>query len=125
MKYKAGDKKEYDGRTFFYCDSPFHRNCMRWHTHPTDKCRTRERWLKKKQDGNLEIKDEALVIVSEENELNTSAAPNSTNSGSTSSTASSNPSDIQALLASAMNLVQDNGVPRDHIVDAINHISDS
>ena len=83
--------------------------------------------MKKKEDGPLEIKDEpASANISEENEAcNASAVSDSENSADTSSTAASNPTDIQALLASAMNLVQDNDVLRDHIVDAINHISDA
>ena len=48
----------------------------------------------------------------------------SDNSVETSSTLSSNLADIQALFASAINLVKDNDVLRYHIVDAINVISD-
>ena len=123
-----GDKKDFKGRTYFFCDCPFHRNRMRWHTHPTDKCRTRARWLKKKEDGNLNTQDDnsASAHISEENEAYDSTAGDATSNDSiaTASSLSSNPTDIQALLASAMNLVQDNDVLRDHIVDAINVISD-
>ena len=121
-------KKEFQGRTYFFCNYTFHRNRSRWHTHPTDKYRTRTRWLKKKEDGALEPKDEnqASANISEENEAYDANANDSTSDNlvETSSTLSSNPSDIQALLASAMNLVKDNDVLRDHIVDAINVVYD-
>ena len=42
-KYKVRYKKEFSGRTYFFCDCTFHRNRLRWHTHPADKCRIRAR----------------------------------------------------------------------------------
>ena len=84
-KYKVGDKKEFDGRTYFFCDCPFHRNRLRWHTHPADTCRTRARWLKKKEEGTIEVKDEPSANVSEENAAyNASAVSDSETSADTS-----------------------------------------
>lgn len=100
---------------------------MRWHSHPTDKCHTRACWLKKNEDGILDQKDEspASAKISEENEAydTTAGDSNSDNPINTHSTLSSNPTNIQALLASAMNLVKDNNVLQDHIVDTINAIA--
>ena len=102
---------------------------MRWHTHPTNKCRIRAKWLKKKDDGNPNHDDAtpASAHISEENMVHnaTTGDSPSVEPVDTTSTPSSNPTDIQALLASAMNLVNDNDVLRDHIVDAINVISDA
>jgi len=33
VKYKLGDTKIFNGVTFHFYNYPFHRNCLKWHTH--------------------------------------------------------------------------------------------
>ena len=49
VKYKVGDTKDFNGQTFYFCDAPWHKNKIKWHTHPADLCRVRKNWLKKKE----------------------------------------------------------------------------
>ena len=39
-KYKVGDSKTFNEKTFYFCDCPFHQNKVKWHTHTAQKCRT-------------------------------------------------------------------------------------
>jgi hypothetical protein len=48
--YKVGDSKTWNNTTWYHCDCPTHRDKVKWHTHPTDTCRTRQRWKKGKSD---------------------------------------------------------------------------
>ena len=84
--------------------------------------------MKNKEEGKLGANDNsnAAAHMSEENKAYSATATvtNSDSSIDTSSTLSSNSTRIQTLLVSAMNLVQDNDVLRDHIVDGINVIAE-
>ena len=93
---------------------------MKWHTHEPEKCCTHIRWLKQKEgnksrtDGNTDnianlASDETLPPAppDDENPSPPEASP-----------------DVQALLASALNLVKDNDMLRDHIATALNATAD-
>ena len=121
IKYKVGDKKDHEGTTFFFCDCPLHKNKLKWHTHHPDKCRIRNKWLKEKTSPGTTPPD-ASANLSEENDA---YGNSSTVSEDTSELTPPNiTSDVQALLASALNLCGDNDVLRDSIADAINNASD-
>ena len=109
--YKLGDKKDFTGKTFYFCDCPNHKNNAHWHPHPHNECRTRQRWLKKTSNKSVEanLVEREDTIDTDEPEV---ADPiQSDNQG------------IQALLASALNMVQDDHVVRDAICDALNSLS--
>jgi len=97
-------------------------NRLKWHTHSPEKCCTKLCWLKNKDGKSDGDKSNAATAnVSDENDAydtsdGTKDEPNSNDFSSN----PSNPSDLQALLASAMNLVSDNDVLKDHIADALN-----
>ena len=111
VKYKIGDSKEFNGKKFYFCDAPIHRDKIKWHTHKTEVCRVRKIWLKKEAEGTADNAPpaEANVTESETETVSTVTPENSVIS-----------TDIHALLASAMNLVTDNNVVRDYIAEAIN-----
>ena len=106
-KYKVGDTKEHVGKTFHYCDAPTHLNKTKWHTHATDSCRVRKFWIKSKEDN-----DSALANVGD---AESPTPPDNDESVNTES-----PSELVALLASAMNMATDNDVVKDFIANAIN-----
>ena len=125
VKYKVGDSKEFNGKTFYFCDCPLHRNRLKWHTHTVDKCRTRIRWLKTKNGSD----NDNTAHQRERDNANTA------NLGETDDLpvesivdAESSPSlptqDVQALLASALNICGDNDILRDQIATAINTTAD-
>ena len=111
VKYKVGDSKDFNGKTFYFCDAPIHRDKIKWHTHKHDVCRVRKIWIKKEAEGKSDNAPpaEANITEAEEDTVSTVTPENSVNSA-----------DIHALLASAMNLVTDNDVVRDYIAEAIN-----
>ena len=115
VKYKLGDKKDHNGTTFFFCDCPLHKNKLKWHTHHPDKCRLRAKWMKTKSSSDV-VDNDATANVGE-NADSTSVADTSESSSSLNPSTST---DVQALLASAMNLVSDNDVLKDIISDALN-----
>ena len=120
--YKIGDTKEYEGKTFHFCDAPTHRNRIKWHTHPADKCRVRKLWLKSKESSNS---TNALNSNATANNAETITEVNNTEGNNTAAPtdADTHPPNIQALLASALNLVKDNVVIRDYIAEAMNTVS--
>jgi len=68
VPYKVGDTKEWKGTTYHFCDTPNHRGKIHWHTHATADCRTRQRWLAKKQaEANLASEDIAQPPPSDDN----------------------------------------------------------
>jgi len=46
-KYKVGDKKTFNYQTFCFCDSPTHRDKIKWYTHKADDCWVCNKWIKK------------------------------------------------------------------------------
>ena len=52
VKYKIGDNKEFGRQPYFFCNYTLHRNHLRWHTHSSDSCHIRARWIKKNQAGS-------------------------------------------------------------------------
>ena len=111
--YKIGDTKEYEGKTFHFCNAPTHRNRIKWHTHPADKCRVRKLWLKSKESGDV---NEAPNFAATANNAETIIDVDAT----APTNADTQPTNVQALLASALNLVKDNVVARDYIAEAMN-----
>ena len=121
VKYKVGDKKEHAGSTFYFCDCPLHKNKLKWHTHHPEKCRLRNKWIKEKDShGSTPLNASANISVENEAYENPSTVSDDTSDLTSTNIAS----DVQALLASAMNLCGDNDVLRDSIADAINNASD-
>ena len=95
-------------------------NKLKWHTHHPDKCRIRNRWLKKKGSSTTtSTPTNANANISEEN-----GAHNTSNSESTDDTNTTDASvptqDVQDLLANAINLVTNNDVAKDLMCDALN-----
>lgn len=120
-KYKLGDTLNHEGATFHFCDCPLHRNKLKWHTHTPDQCRIRTRWLKGKDSSSPPtVKPDAAAHISEENLAYDASNSTSTDTDTTSIAPVQPTQDVQALLATAMNLVADNGVVKDFICDAIN-----
>ena len=123
-KYNIGNTLDHDGSTFHYCDYPLHRNKLKWHTHHPDQCRICNRWMKDKDSSSSPPADaDAAANISVEN--NVYEAGNLI-SDETSTTSSSKPNqDVQAILATAMNLVTDNDIAKDFICDASNACNDN
>jgi len=48
VKYKVRYNKEFGRKPYFFYDFPLHRNRLRCHTHSSDTCLIRARWIKKK-----------------------------------------------------------------------------
>ena len=48
-KYVIGDEKEFDGKIFYFCDAPNHKDRIKWHTHTSERCRLRKKWLKQNE----------------------------------------------------------------------------
>ena len=46
---KIGDKKKWNGTTFYYCDDKHYFN-VEWHTHTAHSCRTRKWFLQRKEE---------------------------------------------------------------------------
>ena len=103
------------GETYHFCDCPTHRNRLKWHNHTVEECRTRIRWLKKiaTDSTSQEPLDANLGVNADDPAENTM-------DGDTTSDPTADSNNIQALLASAMNLVTGNDVLRDHIAEALN-----
>ena len=89
---------------------------MKWHTHTHDKCRTRERWLEKKS-GENNSGTEANVA---EDNADFEPTPGTDAPPAGTATPPENSSDVQTLLAFAINLVTGNDVLRDQIAEALN-----
>ena len=94
-------------KSFHFCDALIHLKKVKWHTHSADSCRALRCWLKSKEDDDpatTDVGDTENVTPSDTNELDEHDPP----------------FDLTALLASAMNMVIDNGVVKDLITNAIN-----
>ena len=131
--FKVGDTKNVKGTTWYFCDCTNHREQIHWHTFTAEQCRTRKRWLKRQNKINANLanggddKDPGNDATENQNqeetpgidETSTSNCDESRTSSITSGSGSLG-SDVQALLASALNMTQDNHVLRDAIADAIN-----
>ena len=117
QKYKVGDKKDFNGQTFYFCDAPWHKNKIKWHTHTADTCRVRKNWMKQKSKKDDDEKEKGK----DDAEINLA---NSDDASESETDLSSNSTDVTALLASAMNLVPDNVAVRDQIAEALNLIGD-
>jgi len=122
VKHKLGDSKEFNSRTFFFFDCPGHRNCLNWHTHTHEKCRTRIKCLERQGTSSDSTGGAATHLVTDPSSDDSTAT--TTNTPSVTLTATSSLTDetpsVQALLASAMNMVPDNEAVRDMIAEVIN-----
>ena len=131
IQYKVGDTKKVQSTVWHFCDCPNHRGKVHWHTFPADQCRTRNRWIKRQgnatanlangggQDDFNDHDDGKQEEDPEASETASGTADESVNSSITGGSGASS-MNVQALLASALNLTQDNHVLRDAIADAIN-----
>ena len=85
------------------------------------------RWLKKQEDGssNNDETNGATDNISKENEAHDATDNDDTSdSPRDANVPSRNPTDIKALLASAMHLIQSNDVLMKYIYDSLNAIAD-
>ena len=103
--YKLGDTKEWKSNTYYFCDCPFHRNKLKWHTHKPEDCKTRIRWLATK--GNNDSPSPA-ANVAEDADL-----PSDTTSD-----------DPSALLASVLSSLSGNSEAQAFVADAINALKE-
>ena len=113
-KYKIGDSKIHNGKTFYFCDATTHCDKIKWHTHTHIDCRVRKKWLKNKEGGNNDNTPPEANVADVDMEGNDEVINLEDDSNHTS---------LTGLLASVMNLVDDNDVLRDFIVEAINNAS--
>ena len=120
-KYKLGDTQEFNSRTFFFCGCPDHRLGLKWHTHPPTKCKVRIAWLAKQQSASNSVVPSALLVTdqSSDDATATTTATPSVSPTDTSVLTAETPN-LQALLASAMNMVPDNEAVRDMIAEVLN-----
>ena len=123
--YKMGDTKKVKGKTWHYCDCPNHKGGVHWHMFPTKECRTRKRWLKKESEARAKLAGNEGEIPDEvDGSGDTTGTEDSTIPDDTDeSTSTSGDGNVQALLASAFNMTQDNPTLRDAIAEAINAAS--
>ena len=132
-EFKVGDTKTVKGKVWHFCDCPNHKDNVHWHTFSAEQCRTRKKWLKREKeasanlantdkDGTIRDDDDGPDQVQPSDVTETSSRRSDEASSITTGSSSSGP-DVQALLASALNLTQDNHVLRDAIADAINAAS--
>ena len=110
-KYKIGDTKDFKGKTFHYCDTPNHRDRAKWHTHAAADCSVRKKWLRKQDEDGTSGSPGTEVNANEIIESDTTSDDDNDNEPQ---------QDINALLATALNLVTDNDIVRDYIANAIN-----
>ena len=115
--FKVGDTKEWDNQTWYYCDCPNHRNNIHWHTHPTDTCRTRARWLKAQANNKSKVNANVAEESTEEEPQQEKDGQNDDNNTQT------NESNVVGLLAAALSMVGDNEIAKDLIADALNAIN--
>jgi len=124
VKHKLGDSKEFNSMTFYFCDCPDHYNCLKWHTHTHthEKYRTRIKWLERQGTSSNSTGDASAHLGADTSSDNKTATTTNTPSVKPTNTSSLNdetPS-VQALLASAMNIVPDREVIRDMIAEVLN-----
>jgi hypothetical protein len=107
--YKAGNWKTWNNTTWYYCHCPTHRDKVKWHTHPTDTWRTRQRW----KEGKTNIFRAAAIAPTEDKAAEPSAF-----------IADTPTDDITAFLASGMNLTGDNDIACEWIAITDFHATD-
>ena len=93
--FKVGDTKEWKGDTWYFCNCPNHRDCVKWHYHTAPECRTHQKWLND-EDGSAPT---AAIADSDRASTVTYLTDPSTSSDS---------SDITSILASALSLATGN-----------------
>ena len=97
---KVGDSNDWDGHSWYFCDCPNHKEHIKWHTHSTKSCHTHQHWLASKStDATAAVMDDATATTTED----------TTGLLSLTSATNSNPTDISALLASALSLASSSG----------------
>jgi hypothetical protein len=101
VQYKVGDSKVHNGKTFYFCDCPNHRDKLRWHVHPADTCRTRKKWLETgtTYDASAHLADDNSTVLPE--------------------TQPDVDVDVASLLAQALQLSSNNEAVHDYITDAL------
>ena len=117
--YKVGDTKEQDGNMFYYCNSPTHRDCIKWHTYSHGNYCVRKAWLQKTSKDGADTPAQANTGEVDADQIN--SIPTDATSALTSEDVCQQ--SLKTLLATAMNLVTDNDVLRNHIAEAINTAS--
>jgi len=100
-KYKVGDKKTFNDQTFYFYDALTHREKLKWHTHKVDNCWARKKWMKKENLSDVNSTPDLEANVGEI-DADANVEPQQDTA-----------SDINALLATAINLVVDNSMVRD------------
>ena len=112
-----GDKKEFNGETYHFCDTPTHRSRIKWHLHHPDDCRVRKIWMQKKEE-----KPKNDGFSSKHAHVGESSTPSdfTVDEQQNPSDKANEPPNLQALLASAMNLANENPLVRDHLAEALN-----
>jgi hypothetical protein len=58
--FKVGDTKKWKDATWYYCDCPNHRDCIKWYTHTAEDCRTRKNWLDK---GGAKLQPSPMLML--------------------------------------------------------------
>lgn len=114
--YKVGDVKEWEGNKYYFCDATTHRDKVRWHLHPPEKCNVRKRFLEKKAASDVEgnLADDSPAPPDDTTQVTqpTTEAPEDEKD-----------TEVASLLASALVLAPDDNV-RNIITDAISVITD-
>jgi hypothetical protein len=117
--FKVGDKKEWNGLTYHFCDCPTHRAKIKWHTHTAETCRTRKKWL---EDGGTLSRNPPVAQIADNGTLETETML--TNPTGVTSTQGSSSTDITTMLAAALSMAGDNTAAKNAIADALNAIHD-
>ena len=126
--YIVGDKRKGNTYVFYFCDAPTHKDREKWHTHATDTCRTRQRWLRNKGSGldsfprpatNIDKLDTDSSSTQSIDDISTKTDSNQDDNGKPPPVNNH----ISTLLASTLNAVGDNDIVRHLIADAINAAS--
>ena len=116
VPFKLGDTKLWNKKTWHFCDCPNHKDSAHWHTFKTEDCRTRKRWLKKKDEDSSVPASANLVD-------DTSTLSSVTGSTAKPSTPAVDASAMHAFLSKALESA-DNDAAREIIADAFNAVSD-
>lgn len=118
--YKVGDTKEWDGKTYYFCDATTHRDKVRWHLHSPDKCKVRARFLQNKLDNDT---DPAANLADDPPAPTDDATQATKVTQETTVKPDDNDADVASLLAGALVLAPDDNV-RNVITDAMSLITD-
>jgi len=116
--FVVGDSKIWDGKTWYFCDCPNHRDRIKWHTHTAESCRTRQRWLQSLSGPKGLIADTKPPSTIGTDDTST---PTST---VTAATPTTNPNDATTLLATALSQFNADNPVHDLIADALNALHD-